>query len=167
MKNIEIIEVDYENPKHAKDIVFMMDVYASDIMGGGEKLSAHTKECLVSELANIGYAFSFLGYAGEDPVALANCFYGFSTFKSLPLVNVHDFVVLSAYRGQGVSQRLLQKIEKKAVENRCCKITLEVLEGNLVAQKAYTKFGFEAYELHPASGQALFWQKELASGRQE
>ena len=41
------------------------------------------------------------------------------------------------------------------------KLTLEVLEGNSVAQSAYRAFGFEGYELDPQMGKALFWQKKL------
>ncbi len=43
----------------------------------------------------------------------------------------------------------------------CCKLTLEVLEGNHIAQAAYTKFGFSGYELDPEMGRALFWEKKL------
>ncbi len=45
----------------------------------------------------------------------------------------------------------------------CCKITLEVFEGNSIAQNSYQKFGFEGFELNPKMGKALFWQKNIAS----
>jgi len=54
---------------------------------------------------------------------------------------------------------LLTKVEERAREKGCCKITLEVLEGNQVAQNAYKKLGYEDFELDPAMGKALFWQK--------
>jgi hypothetical protein len=38
---------------------------------------------------------------------------------------------------------------------------LEVLTGNRLAQSAYLKFGFGAYELDPEMGGAIFWQKAL------
>ncbi len=56
---------------------------------------------------------------------------------------------------------MLEKVEKIALDKDCCKLTLEVFEGNLVAQKSYRKFGFSAYELAPEMGQALFWEKAL------
>ena len=41
-------------------------------------------------------------------------------------------------------------------------MTLEVLEGNEIAQHAYRSFGFAGYELDPRMGKAMFWQKKLA-----
>jgi len=161
LENLEVIQVDYNNPKHARDLVFMMDVYASDIMGGGKLLTLEVKKNLVTELTKIKQAFSVLVYREQEPLALANCFYGFSTFKCKPLVNIHDFVVLDSHRGRGLGQLLLQHIEDIAKQSDCCKITLEVLEGNTSAQKAYAKFGFGAYQLDPAAGKALFWEKGL------
>ena len=55
----------------------------------------------------------------------------------------------------------LDEVEKIAKERNCCKITLEVLEGNTVAKGSYIKFGFGNYELDPAFGKAMFWEKEL------
>jgi len=45
----------------------------------------------------------------------------------------------------------------------CCKLTLEVLSGNVGAQKAYRAAGYAPYELDPQMGSAQFWQKRLAS----
>lgn len=43
----------------------------------------------------------------------------------------------------------------------CCKLTLEVLEGNKLAQQVYRRFGFQGYELDPKMGRALFYEKKL------
>ena len=56
---------------------------------------------------------------------------------------------------------MLEAIESVAVERKCCKLTLEVLEGNHIAQHVYKKFGFAAYELDPKMGQAMFFEKKL------
>ena len=56
---------------------------------------------------------------------------------------------------------MLEKVEQIAIERGCCKLTLEVLEGNQAAQNSYQKFGFSAYELDPEMGRALFWDKKL------
>jgi len=161
LKNLKIVAVDYENIRHAADLLLMMDTYASDIMGGGKPLSVEVRAQLVPELGKLKHAFSFLGYVDAEVVALANCFYSFSTFKCKPIVNIHDFVVLDTHRGRGVSQALLMHIQAVAKQNHCCKLTLEVLSNNLSAQRAYKKFGFAAYELHASSGSALFWEKEI------
>jgi ribosomal protein S18 acetylase RimI-like enzyme len=60
-----------------------------------------------------------------------------------------------------LSQLMLSKVEEIAKAKGCCKITLEVLEGNEIAKNAYRKFGFSSYELDPAMGRALFWQKNI------
>lgn len=80
---------------------------------------------------------------------LVNCFEGFSTFAAEPLVNVHDVSVVDTFRGLGLSHKMLEKVEDIARERGCCKITLEVLEGNPVAQGAYRKFGFSDGQLDP------------------
>jgi hypothetical protein len=41
-------------------------------------------------------------------------------------------------------------------------MTLEVLEGNIIAQAAYTSCGFASYKLDPRMGKAMFWEKKLA-----
>ena len=74
---------------------------------------------------------------------------------------MHDIVVVEEFRGQGISHLLLLEVENMAVEKNCCKITLEVLERNTPAKNSYIKFGFRDYEIDPAFGKALFWEKEL------
>ena len=130
-------------------------------MGGGQSLSKDVKTNLVLALSKLSYAFSFLCYVEGAPAGLVNCFEAFSTFSCKPLINVYDVVVLKEYRGQGISQKLLQSIEEEAIVRGCCKITLEVLSGNEAAKKSYEKFGFSPYELDPKAGSALFWEKVL------
>lgn len=156
---MEVIFVDYTNPQHGEDICKLMNSYALDPMGGGVPLSDFVQNNLVKELAKIPDAFSVLCYVGDEAAGLINCFAGFSTFKCQPLVNIHDVIVLEKFREQGVSQAMLAKVEQRAKERGCCKITLEVLEGNQPARDCYRKFGFSGYELDPQMGNALFWQK--------
>ena len=158
------IVADYDNPQHAEAIVSLLDAYASDPMGGAAPLGEFTRDNLVAALAGTPGAFSVLGFKDDRAVALANCFQSLSTFTCKPLINIHDLVVDSDYRGQGISQTLLAYIEAEALGKRCCKITLEVLEGNPSAQAAYTKFGFEDYRLGKQTGRALFMQKRLMMG---
>ena len=157
----EVLVVDYLDPQHATDMEYLMDCYASDPMGGGEPLSQEILASLAGELANIPHAFSVICYVGGKPAGLVNCFEAFSTFKCKPLVNIHDVVVVKTFRGQNISQLMLAKVEQVAKEKGCCKLTLEVLEGNTIAQNAYLKLGFSGYELDPKMGKAVFWQKEL------
>jgi len=145
-------------------------------MGGAEPLAASVLERLCDDLARRPDAASFLAYRGadtshptraptdeptSDPVGLINCFEGYSTFKAQPLLNVHDIVVHPAFRGQGVAQALLAAAQRLAIERGCCKLTLEVLNGNTVAMNAYDRFGFKHYQLDAGAGQAVLLQKWL------
>ncbi|WP_331351480.1 GNAT family N-acetyltransferase [Cellvibrio sp. UBA7671] len=160
-RQINIVRVDYGNPQHGSDLVLLLDSYARDPMGGGEPLSQFVKDNLVAELSKRDFGLSLIAYVDNQPAGLLNAFEGFSTFACKPLFNVHDIVVLEAFRGLQLSQLLLQELEKIARDKGCCKITLEVLEGNVIAQQAYQKSGFAGYELDPQMGKAMFWQKKL------
>lgn len=158
----KVVIADLNDPLHAKAIIFLLNAYAKDEMGGGQELSEYTKLNLVSELKKRPYTFAIMAFCENELAGLAICIEGFSSFACMPLLNVHDMVVLPKFRGRKYSQKLLAKAEEVAKERKCCKLTLEVLEGNAIAQNAYRAFGFEGYELNPHVGKALFWQKKLA-----
>lgn len=160
---IDVLQADYLDPRHARDMGHLLEAYATDPMGGAAPLAAGVRDKLATELARRPHAFSLLCYVDDQPAGLVNCFEGFSTFRCKPLINIHDIVVAPGFRGLGLSQLMLARVEAIAQARGCCKLTLEVLEGNKAAQAAYVKFGFEAYALDPAMGQALFWQKNMAS----
>lgn len=161
MNTLCIVEADYHDPRHARAIVDVLDAYARDPAGGGEGLSAAVKQRLVGELARRPQAFSVLAFDGDEPVGLVNAIEGFSTFKCRPLVNVHDVAVLPSHRGQRIAERMLEVVETLARARGACKLTLEVLEGNLPAVRLYQRIGFEGYQLDPAMGYARFMQKWL------
>ena len=158
---IEIIAVDYNNQKQAAELIMLLDGYALDPMGGGESLPESTKQNLVKQLAMRNDTFSFIAYVDGKAAGLVNAIQGFSTFKAKPLMNIHDITVLSEYRGKGLSRLLMAAVENLAREQDCCKLTLEVLQGNEVAKAAYLNYGFAGYELDPEQGQAMFWDKSL------
>ncbi len=162
MNTITVIAANYQEPRHAKAVVDLLDAYATDPAGGGTPLSTHTREHLVRELATRSQAFSILAFDGEQPVGLINCIEGFSTFACRPLVNVHDVVVRESHRGRRVGERMLDEVERMARARGACKLTLEVLSGNAPACRLYERAGFAAYQLDPAMGTARFLQKWLA-----
>ena len=159
--SIEVIKANYLDSKHAKEIQELLNIYASDPMGLGKSLDKAVKENIVKELSKLPYAFSLIAYVKGEPAGLVNCFESFSTFACKQLINIHDFIVLEQYRGNGVSQKMLNKVEEIAISKGCCKITLEILSNNEAAKASYKKFGFASYELDPKAGVALFWQKKL------
>ncbi len=157
--------VDYAAAQDRAALPALLDHYARDPMGGGAPLAIDVLKRLCDELGNRPFAFSFIAWAqtslGEQAVGLANCFEGYSTFKAAPLINIHDIVVHSDWRGQGVGQALMQAVETEGCARKACKITLEVLTGNAVAMKSYERFGFAPYALDPKAGTATFMQKWL------
>ena len=159
--DILVLQASYTNPVHAQAIGRVLNHYAEDPMGGGHSLPLDLLQQLPAELAKRGHAFSVLAFVNGEPAGLVNCFEGFSTFACRPLINVHDVAVMSQFRGLGLSQKMLQKVEEIARQRGCCKITLEVLEGNAIAQSSYRKFGFDDSIFDPAHGRMLFWSKLL------
>jgi ribosomal protein S18 acetylase RimI-like enzyme len=163
---VRVCRADYGNPVHARALIYLLDAYARDPMGGGEGLSEFAKTHLVAALAERSQAFSVLAFVGADdalPVGLVNCFQGFSTFACRPLVNVHDVVVVEGYRGLRIGERMLTLVEAIACARGACKLTLEVLQGNTGAMRLYERAGFTHYQLDPAMGHAQFLQKLLKS----
>ncbi len=152
---------DYTKPEDAEKVVSLLDAYAQDPMGGGEPLSDYARESLPQAMLETPGAFSVIGELDGKPVALANCFHALSTFACRPLVNIHDLAVVGDVRGRGVSQGLLAAVEEHARKSRCCKVTLEVLTGNVAALAAYKKFGFVPYKMDDEFGEAVFLHKSI------
>jgi ribosomal protein S18 acetylase RimI-like enzyme len=159
---VNIFLADYDNIQQADDLVFLLDAYAKDPMGGGEPLTEYVKENLVAMMAKRSDIFTILCYVNDQPAGLINCIEGFSTFNCKPVMNIHDVTVLEEFRGLKLSTKMLTEVEALASFRGCCKLTLEVLEGNEVAKKSYQKFGFSSYELDPKMGKALFWEKKIS-----
>jgi ribosomal protein S18 acetylase RimI-like enzyme len=161
---IDLLDADLSNPSHATALLALMEVYARDPMGGGQGLSGFARANLVEALARRPSAHVILAFAKQEPAGLLIGLEGFSTFACRPLLNVHDLVVAEAFRRQGVGRRLLLQAKEIARRLGCCKITLEVLEGNRAAQAAYGSVGFRPYQLNPAMGRAQFWEMPLTDG---
>ena len=161
MNALNVQRVDYLNAQDAQALVFLLDAYAQDPMGGGEALNPEASSRLCADMSRIAGAASFIAWLDGQPIGLINCFEGYSTFKAKPLLNVHDIAVLADHRGQGIGQALLNAAQDFARTRGCCKLTLEVLSGNAQALSSYKRFGFTQYELAAAAGQAQFMQKWL------
>lgn len=159
--NIQILNVDYCNKKQATDLSYLLNEYAKDPMGGGQALPDNVLNNLAAELAKLPHALSVICYIDGKPAGLINAFEAFSTFSCKPLINIHDVVVLKEFRGNNLCQKMLLEIEAIAKNKGCCKLTLEVLTKNEAAKASYKKFGFSDFELDPAAGTAVFWQKTL------
>lgn len=158
---MQIIEADLTNPEHASALVSLLNSYACSPEGGDTALPADVQRNLAAALHSRPDAIVLLAFADESPVGLMTCIEGFSTFACKPLLNIHDVYVSADFRGQGIGTQLFAHAESIAKTRGCCKLTLEVLQGNAHAQAVYTRLGFSGYELTPEMGHALFWEKKL------
>ena len=158
---IDIVKANLSTIQHADALIELMNTYATDPMGGGIELAEEVKRSLAPILSKRTDVHIFLAFVDSQAAGLMTSFEGFSTFQCKPLLNIHDVIVASQYRGLGLSRMLFDATENLAIKIGCCKLTLEVLENNTIAKTAYSQFGFKAYELDPKMGKALFWEKPL------
>jgi len=158
---ITIVEADLGRHEHQEAVIAMTDAYSRDPFGDGKPLDPGARERLIPGLRRHPTTLIFLAFEGDRAVGAAICFMGFSTFAAMPLVNVHDLIVVPDFRKKGVGRRLLEAVERKARALGCCKLTLEVLDRNERALRAYTAFGFARYVLQEAAGEAIFMTKVL------
>jgi GNAT superfamily N-acetyltransferase len=164
-EGVLVVEADLRSPDHAAAVTRLVDTYAADPMGNGARLPAEVLAALIPGLRAHPTTIVFLAYRGETPVGVAVCFRGFSTFAARQLINVHDLAVLPEHRGHGVGRRLLEAVERKGRELDCCKLTLEVQEGNGRARALYKAMGFAQAVYQEAAGGSLFLTKPLEAAR--
>ncbi len=127
----------------------------------GAPLSEQVKREMIPGLRAHPACYVFLAYRDGAPVGFSICFLGFSTFNARPLINIHDIFVDSSVRGMGIGSRMLDRIETKARELNCCRITLEVREDNRVARGLYRKEGFDRVVVGEKRIPMEFWHKLL------
>jgi len=147
--NLHVREADFDDERDAKGILAVLDSYASAPVGGGQPLAPDVRERLIPMLREHPTSLVLLAFVDDDPVGIAVCFFGMSTFRARPLLNIHDLAVLPAYQGKGVGPALLEAVEEHARRRGCCKLTLEVQDDNTRARGVYQRFGFEDYALGP------------------
>lgn len=152
---------DLDSAADQQAVVELIDAYASDPMGSGKPLPEEVKQRLIPGLQAHPTAFAIFALEGARPIGIVVCFVGFSTFKGLPLTNIHDLAVLPEFRGQGIGKMLLTAVEQQARDNGHCAVTLEVDEVNKRARKTYLAAGYEGERQGVANGQTFFMKKML------
>jgi GNAT superfamily N-acetyltransferase len=160
---ITVVVANLADSSHAAATLELLNAYAADSMGDGKPLSAAARRDLIPGLQQHPTTLVFLAYRGDEPVGLAICFRGFSTFAARPLVNISDYFVLPMHRGAGIGRQLLAAIEARACELGCCKLTLEVQENNHRARQLYAAAGFSQAVYVPEAGGSLFLSKLIIS----
>ncbi|MDQ2639099.1 MAG: GNAT family N-acetyltransferase [Pseudomonadota bacterium] len=157
---VQVRAANLQDARDADAVVMLLDAYARDPRGGGEPLPAAVQARLVPGLRAHPTARVWLAFDAGQPVGVCVGFGGFSTFRGLPLLNIHDLAVLPAARGRGIGRALLAAAEAHARATGCCKLTLEVQEDNAPARGLYARYGFRDVT-YGASGPTRFLGKAL------
>lgn len=81
--------------------------------------------------------------------------------------HVTNVAIMPDYRGQGRGKRLMLAMMRHAVKRGAEKMTLEVREGNSIAQHMYATLGFEQNGFRPGyysdtgEGALLLWNNDI------
>ncbi len=150
--NTEIKYIDVNNLEHRKALEALFREYSSDA-------SAPIESTIVSQLFEFPYFHGFLCFSDTAPLGFAVCFESFSTYRARKVLNIHDFMISSNARGQGLGKLLLDAIENYCCENDYLKITLEVDEENSIAKRLYSSLGYEDFQVVLTG--LNHWQKYL------
>ncbi|WP_425613476.1 GNAT family N-acetyltransferase [Anatilimnocola sp. NA78] len=145
------------NAADARTVVDLLDMYSQDEFGSSAPLSPQARQNLIPGLLQHGGARVFVAFDEADqPLGVAICMIGFSSFRGAPLINIHDIAVAPTARGQGVGTALLAAVDAEAQSLGCCRITLEVRSDNQRAQAVYRRAGYESTQ-----PETWFWMKSF------
>lgn len=156
MTTANIVACDYSRPEHRQALADLINTYIEDEMGGGKPLSKEEQLRLIDGLNKHPKAIVLLAEKDDLYCGLLVAFENFSTFSAMPMINIHDVIVLKAYRGKGIGRQLMNAIVENAGSKQCNRISLEVRKDNKVAQNLYGKLGFK--ETEP---EMFYWRKML------
>ena len=155
-KSIEVVEADLSNKRQAEEFLRLISAYMADPMGEAPAWNDTQRSQVISALKEQPGLLVLFAKDGSEYVGVVTCFQTYSTFLAKPMLNIHDIYVDQEYRESGVGKMLIQKVEEKAKEKNCGKITLEVRKDNLSARGLYRSQGFAE-----APHSMFFWIKYL------
>ena len=118
MASIQIVEADLQHPAHVEAVLSLLDGFSCDPLGNGQPLSKTVRDALIPGLRAHPTTVILLALRGDEPLGIAVCFRGFSTFAAKPLLNLHDLFVLKAARGLGVGRELLEGGQSQSAGDR-------------------------------------------------
>ena len=63
--DVKILKADLNNPKHASDIVKIVDLFARDPMGQDEPLDEEVRVDMIAEMKKVPTTMTYIAYADE------------------------------------------------------------------------------------------------------
>jgi ribosomal protein S18 acetylase RimI-like enzyme len=157
IEETSVMRCDYGDPAHLQAVRSLLNGYVEDEMGGGKPLSGVEQVTLTEGLRRRAGSLVLLAVRGGVFCGLLVAFENFSTFTVRPMMNIHDVFVLESHRGKGVGRRLMQAAVEEAARRNCSRVTLEVRQDNVAAQRLYKSMGFG--ETDPPM---YYWRMNLA-----
>lgn len=80
--------------------------------------------------------------------------------KNDEIIAIHTFAVNPDYSGNGIGKEIINQIKKYANANNKKTMRIDVIDGNVGAQKVFTRLGFEYIETiemsHDTTGREKF-----------
>ncbi|MFK7965760.1 MAG: GNAT family N-acetyltransferase [Burkholderiaceae bacterium] len=160
-QTLSINRLSLGDPEDRAALCQLLNEFAASDNGGGEAMSQDVLAQLPDQLAACPTYIGLLAKDGHEPLGLLNAFWSVSSFKARPLINIHDVTVTANAQSRGIGRQMMNELERIGRQMQCCKITLEVLDGNTRASALYERLGFEFYQLDPSYGRARLMQKIL------
>ena len=167
MTTVTIHAVDFDDPQQTADFLFILDHYMRGPTGSGkpmdDELRAHLPDALRSRptvLCHIAYVVMNHGKnAARRPDQLRRRFFHLRRQAAAQHPRHRGPRGFPPTRDR---PRPPRPRRDGGAGTGCCKLTLEVLEGNRGAHRAYLEFGFQAYQTDPAMGAAMFMERNWA-----
>ena len=147
-----VVRIDVASTEQCSQFEVLFSEYSSG-------LSVDIESHVIKQLFELPYFHGFICFVDNEPAGFAVCFESYSSYRAKKVLNIHDFMVSLNYRGKAVGKALLSGIEQYSCDHEYLKITLEVDEDNLAAQKLYSSCNYEDYQL--VQKDLLHWQKYL------
>ena len=162
MKNMKIHyrQADLEKEADQKKVISLIRSFFAS-MGEEDKFLPSWGQSMAENLRKFPTTRAFLAEKEDKSIALALCFLGFTTYENTPLLNLHDFVVLPEYRGQGVGTGFFAFLEDQARQMGCGRMTLEVNHTNPRAKKLYKEMGYTGSDLDKPQDRIYFLKKNF------
>jgi GNAT superfamily N-acetyltransferase len=142
MVTFELIPLNVNIESDAHLLTTMISLCAEEKDNLGHPLSDKVKAKLIRLFKETPHALAFAGYEKGQAISVLMGFKMFSSWTGKTMFNVHDLVVLDAFRGQGYGSKTMQALEAWAKTEGIEQLTLEVTDDNLLATAFHHKNGF-------------------------